>query len=109
MTAEHAEAFRIILVTVGIVLFLVLAGMYLAGYRKMVMSERLFGFAVLMIMLYLGDAMREAIQIGLGYRSRLIALVLGEAAFIAWLLEPAAARRERLKNSWIRRRNNRGT
>lgn len=103
----YGVTFRTVIIAAGIIIFLFLLIIYLVSFRKMVLSERLFGFAVLMVMLYVGDGLREAIHVGLGFRVRLIFAVLGEAAFVAWLLEPAAARRARMNDSWIRRRSDR--
>lgn len=94
-TFTFAEWFRAIMVVLGIVVVCWLTIMTVLVFLKLSYGQRLWATGSVFVLVYAVDSLREAVQVGLGFRWRLLFMAFGLVAYFAYLLEPKIRKRRR--------------
>lgn len=67
----------------------------LKAFKYLSIGQKLWSTGTILLLIYISDALRRAIQINLEWSFRLIPLMLGLIAFFVYLFEPQRQKRQR--------------
>ncbi len=90
---DHIVGIRAVLLVVVALVTVGMAARGIYAFRKLSLGQKLFFIGATCMTAYAADAMRDAIQAGLGWKWRLILGMVGSAALFGWLLEPVQLQR----------------